>query len=164
MTSPVSATATLTVTDVPALHELLTAPDSRWSLVEASLALPEEETGYGYDTEERATELGGLHRIGQWGVLTAVLGETARLAEPDGAFRYVRVEPMDAATPWTQATPLGLDAFRVELNTEDGWVEEFCRADGAAWTLDQAAAVMRLWVTRRFRRADGVAETIPPHA
>lgn len=138
------------------------APAAEWDAVTAALAEPSPEEWYCYDTDNRDTPLAGPQVIEDWSVLTAVLRETAELSESGDGFRYVRVETEDGS-PWGQATPIGPDSHLVELSTADGWVEGFEPPQGGGWTTDQAAAALRLWVTRRFRRGDARLTDVPRH-
>ena len=138
------------------------APAADWDAVTAALAEPSPEEWYCYDTDNRDTPLAGPQVIEDWSVLTAVLRETAELSESGDGFRYVRVETEDGS-PWGQATPIGPDSHLVELSTADGWVEGFEPPQGGGWTTDQAAATLRLWVTRRFRRGDARLTDVPRH-
>lgn len=75
-------------------------------------------------------------------------------ADPE-AFQYLSLVNGDRTSVWTQMTPLGPDQHYVDLSDGAGWVDELVPSDpDTPWSTDQTEAIMRLWVTQRFQRAD----------
>lgn len=94
---------------------------------------------------------------------------TAALAEPSAEEWYCydtdsRETPLagpQVIEDWSVLTAVLRET--AELSTADGWVEGFEPPQGGGWTTDQAAANLRLWVTRRFRRGDARLTDVPRH-
>lgn len=120
---------------------------------------PEPEPQYLYVTEQmaEAAVLSGWTQFRE--LLQAVIGRSE--SEPD-RFQYLTLINGDLPSVWCQMTPLGPDAHYVELSDGAGWVDELVPASGERpWSTDQTEAIMRLWVTRRFQRADAQRSSVP---
>ena len=150
---------------------LSTAPEAARELAEwmehwdtATVPLPrlqtleDPEEGCLYTTELTA----GPVPLESWVHLRQLLEEVIARADaaPD-AFQYLMLTRADQST-WAQMTPLGPDAHYVELSDGSGWVDELAPADpDRPWSTDQTEAIMRLWVSRCFQRADARRQSVP---
>lgn len=112
-----------------------------------------------YVTEEMA----GPAVLQSWVQFRDLLEEVIARADADpDAFQYLTLIHGEHTSIWTQMTPLGPDQHYVELSDGAGWVDELVPADPQTpWSTDQTEAIMRLWVTQRFQRADAQRSAVP---